>query len=180
MTDELPVRGELRAGNELPPASALYEAYGRFAVKYFAGKLPPVRDVTIEWSARMTRAAGYCYPRTKTIRLSTHYHRKYPEDIEKTLLHEMIHLLVPNHGPRFYAWMERIRAAGGRVERYPRERATPARYRWVYTCITCGATRRTLRRLKDGGKYHRCRRCHTKVTEQRLTESSGGVARRNR
>ncbi len=35
-------------------------------------------------------------------------------------------LVVPGHGREFYRWMERIRARGGRVERYCRERPLPS------------------------------------------------------
>lgn len=153
---------------QLPSEAVLYERYERFNRLYFDNRLPAREAVTIEWSHRMTSSAGRCYPQRRLIRLSTHYHTRFPAEVDETLLHEMIHLLVPNHGPDFYAWMRRIRARGGVVNRYSKERATPPRFRWEYTCRRCGAVRRTQRRLAHGGKYHRCRRCGVGVTEGRL------------
>lgn len=152
----------------LPSEAALYERYERFARLYFDHRLPPVEAVTIEWSRRMTSAAGRCYPQRKLIRLSTHYHMKFPDEVDGTLLHEMIHLLVPNHGPAFHAWIQLIRQRGGVVHRYSKERATPARFRWRYSCRRCGVARRTQRRLAHGGRFHRCRRCGGGVAEERL------------
>lgn len=155
-------------GQALPSSAVLYERYQLFAQRYFDDQLPPAEEVTIQWSRRMTSAAGRCYPEQKLIRLSTHYHAKFPEEVDQTLLHEMIHLLVPNHGPAFYEWLRRIRERGGVVNRYSKERATPVRFRWIYTCPRCGATRRTQRRLAHGGKHHRCRRCRVGVKEKRM------------
>lgn len=162
------VRAEADRAARLPSVDELYQRYERFNRLYFENLLPRADDVTIEWSRRMTSAAGRCYTKRRIIRLSTHYHEKFPEEVDQTLLHEMIHLLVPNHGPLFHLWLRRIRERGGVVQRYSRERATPAKYRWEYTCRRCGAVRRTQRRLAHGGKYHRCRQCRVGVTEKRL------------
>lgn len=156
------------AAAELPTEADLYDRYERYNGLYFDHRLPARDQVIIEWSRRLTSAAGRCYPQRNLIRLSTHYHLKYPHEVDETLLHEMIHLLVPNHGPEFHAWLHRIRRRGGVVHRYSKERATPARFRWQYTCRRCGAVRRTQRRLAHGGKHHRCRRCDVGVTERRL------------
>lgn len=158
----------------LPSVVSLYARYRRFASEYFDGRVPPAEDVRIEWSTRMTSSAGLCRPRSRTIRLSVHYHTKFPEEVNATLLHEMIHLLVPNHGPAFYAWMDTIRRRGGRVSRYAKERATPRQYRWVYVCRHCGMRKKTMRRYPHGGRQYRCGRCGGKLAENRL--SVGGTA----
>ena len=160
--------GQGDAADKLPSPEELYERYERFARLYFDNQLPPREQVTIEWSRRMTSAAGRCYPKRRIIRLSVPYHLAFPEDVDVTLLHEMIHLLVPNHGPAFRQWLQRIRERGGEVHRYAKARATPARYRWEYWCPRCGAKRRTKRRLNHGGKHYRCRRCGVRVKERRL------------
>lgn len=152
----------------LPDTAALYRRYEVFRIRYFDKRTPPVSTVTIEWSNRLTSAAGKCYPQRRLIRLSTHYHRNHPGDVDMTLLHEMIHLLVPNHGPRFYEWMERIRERGGTVERYSKERATPAVYRWQYVCRRCGAKALRQRRLARGGAGHRCKPCGGRLREHSL------------
>lgn len=121
--------------------------------------IPPVEDVEIAWSTRLTSSAGICYPKRRIIRLSTHYHRRFLEEVGATLLHEMIHLIVPGHGAEFYAWLNRITAMGGTVHRYARERATPPR--WEYVCVTCSRRYPRQRRLPQGGRNHRCRLCRT-------------------
>lgn len=150
-----------------PPCTeeALKTMYARCRDQYFcmpdgSNPLPEPSEVTVEWTTRATASAGLCYPKRRLIRLSVHYHVRHPQDVEATLLHEMIHLIVPGHGPGFHAWMRHIQAAGGRVFRYAKERAKPAPLpRWVYTCVTCGGQFRYRRRLNQGGKRHRCRRC---------------------
>lgn len=132
---------------------------GRFAV-------PPAHEVVVEWSSRLTAAAGVCYPSRKVIRLSTHYHAAHPGDVDSTLLHEMIHLIVPHHGPAFRQWMAFIQAQGGRVDRYARERATPrGAPRWLYRCQKCGAAIQRYRRLPYGGRHHRHKGCNGRLEE---------------
>lgn len=147
--------------------------YAKLRATYFrapggGSHLPPPDAVRVEWSNRLTASAGICYPRVRVIRLSTHYHKKYPDEIESTLLHEMIHLIVPGHGPEFYRWLERIRAAGGRVERYSKERALPKPARWRYTCVRCGQAALRIRRLANGGRHHRHRGCGGALREEAL------------
>lgn len=150
-----------------PPCTEreLSELYAALRLKYFrdpAGRplLPPPEAVRIEWSNRATASAGICYSKQRLIRLSTHYHARFPEEVEATLLHEMIHLLVPGHGPEFYRWMERIRALGGRVQRYAKERALPKKnVKWLYTCLFCRRSYPYTRRLAYGGRNHYCKRC---------------------
>jgi len=160
---------------DLPDAAYLLRLYSQLRAKYFMEKgtplLPGPEEVTIEWSGRLTSSAGVCYPRKQIIRLSTHYHRRYPQDIEATLLHEMIHLLVPGHGLQFCAWMERIRQMGGRVERYARERATARQPpRWRYECARCGVAWLRYRRLRGGGRQYTHRGCGGRLIEQALVD----------
>jgi len=131
--------------------------------------VPPPDEVTVEWSSRLTASAGICYPKRRLIRLSTHYHARHPDAVESTLLHEMIHLIVPGHGPAFYQWMERIRRQGGQVERYSRERAVPQDPpRWAYRCERCGAVIQRHRRLPHGGRTYRHKGCGGALMEFRL------------
>lgn len=155
---------------------ALRDLYAALRLKYFLGPageplLPPPEAVRVEWSDRATASAGLCYPQQRIIRLSTHYHARFPQDVEATLLHEMIHLIVPGHGPEFYRWMERIRALGGRVQRYARERALPKRAVWSYTCLSCRRSYAYSRRLAYGGRRHYCTHCGPvsgRLVERRL------------
>jgi predicted SprT family Zn-dependent metalloprotease len=153
---------------KLPETGELYRLYALFRSLYFDGSLPGPADVTIEYSNRLTSSSGICYADKKIIRLSTHYHLKYPEDIPLTLLHEMIHLIVPRHDPHFKAWVRYIREMGGSVETHARERATPARYRWRYTCNSCRKKYYKARRLKYRGRYFVCSVCGGRLKEERI------------
>lgn len=147
--------------------------YGLLRQRYFKTDdgfaVPPSEEVTVEWSSRLTASAGICYPRRRLIRLSTHYHARHPDAVESTLLHEMIHLIVPGHGPAFYEWLEHIRRQGGQVERYSRERAVPQDPpRWAYRCERCGAIIKRHRRLAHGGRAYRHKDCGGRLTESKL------------
>lgn len=54
---------------------------------------------------RMKTRWGTCNYRTKHIRLNTELVTKPSHLLEYVLVHEMVHLIVPNHGPRFVALM---------------------------------------------------------------------------
>jgi predicted SprT family Zn-dependent metalloprotease len=160
--------GKLAMTN-LPPAVAeLYSLYQSFNLKYFAGILPDTAHVTIEYSSRLTASAGICYTKRRVIRLSTHYHEKHPQDAAVTLLHEMIHLIVPGHGPAFKAWIQKINSMGGKVTLRSMERATKAVYRWKYSCTKCGKEFFKKRRLKNRGKYYACGSCKGSLQEYKL------------
>lgn len=150
----------------LPTVKDLYILYDLYNRKYFQNRLPSHADVTIEYSNRLTASAGLCYPQKRLIRLSNHYHIKYPEEARLTLLHEMIHLLVPNHGAQFKIWVEKIKNMGGNVENRAKERATPSAFRWKYTCVSCERIYLRKRRLAGNGASYRCSLCHGELSEQ--------------
>jgi predicted metal-dependent hydrolase len=54
---------------------------------------------------RMTTRWGTCNYRTKYIRLNTELVTKPSHLLEYVVVHEMVHLIVPNHGARFIALM---------------------------------------------------------------------------
>ena len=78
------------------------------------GVLPPL---VLKWEQRLNvRLRGYslrrmktrwgtCNYRTKHIRLNTELVTKPSHLLEYVLVHEMVHLIVPNHGPRFVGLM---------------------------------------------------------------------------
>lgn len=120
-------------------------------------RIPSIDRVRVAWSTRLTSSAGICYPGRLIIRLSTHYHERFPTEVGPTLLHEMIHLIVPGHGTEFHRWLQRITDLGGTVHRYARERA--AAPRWEYVCQVCKRRYPRQRRLPGRGRKHRCRVC---------------------
>ncbi|BAS26393.1 SprT-like domain-containing protein [Limnochorda pilosa] len=162
-----PGRDRGHSPGHLPAVTVLEDLYERYRRAYFNGQLPPASQVQIEWSGRLTSSAGLCHPKRRLIRLSTHYHLKHPEEVGKTLLHEMIHLLVPGHGPAFARWVDAIRRQGGDVTRHAQDRATPRVIRWIYTCA-CGQVYPRARRLPRGGRDYRCAHCRGRLSERRV------------
>lgn len=154
----------------------LYEKYETFNHRYFNNRLPQGQDIVIEWSTRLTSSAGNCRVLRNTfkrnaaevvIRLSVHYHQNYPQEIEVTLLHEMIHILVPGHGPEFKRWVNQINAQGGTVVRHSKEPA--AQPKWEYQCLNCGTKiyrRRRFKRLATNA--FECKYCGGLWSEKKL------------
>jgi predicted metal-dependent hydrolase len=75
-------------------------------------ELPHPRSV--EWSDRQRSIWGSCTPDDRAIRVSSRLAREPSWVLDYVLVHELAHLVEPDHGPGFWAL----------VERYPRaERA---------------------------------------------------------
>ncbi len=70
-------------------------------VEPLAGReLPPF---TIRWVSNQRRRWGSCTPATGTIRISDRM-RVMPQYVrDYVIVHELIHLVEPGHGPRFHA-----------------------------------------------------------------------------
>lgn len=140
--------------------------YNKFNRKIFNNKLP--KDVCVYWTKRMTSCAGICsYKRNRftgeyvefSIGLSTPYHEKFPNEIEDTLVHEMIHILYPNqsHGYAFKSEMGRInREFGMSISIHAKERAVEKKYNYLYACDCCGYEYKRLRRHKNDYKGATC------------------------
>lgn len=65
-------------------------------------------DVARLFVQKMKTKWGGCNTATRSIRLNTELAKKPPECLEYIVVHEMAHLLVPNHGDRFVALMDRF------------------------------------------------------------------------
>ena len=71
--------------------------------KYLGGRAHPS---SVTWSSRQNQRWGSCTPTDGTIRLS-HQLQGMPDYVVRSvMMHELIHLLVPGHGPEFTALME--------------------------------------------------------------------------
>lgn len=70
-------------------------------------KLMGVRPSGIEYKATISRW-GACNTRTRRIQFSVYLLLLPDWCIEHVVVHELAHLIVPNHGPRFYAVMDRF------------------------------------------------------------------------
>ncbi|EFL34718.1 metal-dependent hydrolase [Streptomyces viridochromogenes DSM 40736] len=67
--------------------------------QYFAGR---ARPASVRWVTNQNTRWGSCTPSEGSIRLS-HRLQGMPEYVvDYVLLHELAHLLVPGHGPRFW------------------------------------------------------------------------------
>lgn len=73
--------------------------------KYLEGKAIPV---SVEWSSRMSRIWGACTIEDRTIRISDRLRDAPAYALDYLLLHELIHILVPGHGPDFKLLLERF------------------------------------------------------------------------
>jgi len=82
--------------------------------KFFNDELP--KSIIPEYSSRLTSSAGICKKTIKKgnlktkVKISTHYLKKYPDELMSILLHEMIHVKHPydGHQRKFISEMYRI------------------------------------------------------------------------
>ncbi|MGW1775904.1 M48 metallopeptidase family protein [Streptomyces sp. NPDC002104] len=81
----------------------LAERAERLSEQYFSGR---ARPRTVRWVTNQNTRWGSCTPAEGSIRLS-HRIQGMPEYVvDYVLLHELAHLLVPGHGPRFWELLE--------------------------------------------------------------------------
>ncbi|OON81264.1 M48 metallopeptidase family protein [Streptomyces tsukubensis] len=81
----------------------LAERAERLSEQYFEGR---ARPETVRWVTNQNTRWGSCTPAEGSIRLS-HRLQGMPEYVvDYVLLHELAHLLVPGHGPRFWRLLD--------------------------------------------------------------------------
>ncbi|MET9322440.1 M48 family metallopeptidase [Streptomyces sp. NPDC003038] len=81
----------------------LTERAERLSEQYFSGS---ARPRSVRWVTNQNTRWGSCTPAEGSIRLS-HRLQGMPEYVvDYVLLHELAHLLVPGHGPRFWQLLE--------------------------------------------------------------------------
>jgi predicted metal-dependent hydrolase len=66
------------------------------------------RPVSVRWVANQGSRWGSCTPADRTIRLSSRLQGMPPWVVDYVLVHELAHLLVPGHGPDFWAEVDRF------------------------------------------------------------------------
>lgn len=114
-------------------------------------------EVDIKFDKRLTAIGGNCRSRSKEIKISPHYIRIHPEELEDIVIHEMIHLEIGGHGTDFYNKMNEINKMAGRkvVSRYTAERANT---KYITYCTECdevtGTYSKKTRHLKNGTYFH--------------------------
>ena len=142
----------------------LKKIYNYWNKKAFNGELK--KHMPILWSSRMTSGAGYYSYSWKTelgvkhfydekIQLSTHYAERFPEDVLNVIVHEMIHVRLPNetHGPGFKAMAKELSERFGLTIRVYSHGAGKIDY--IYACDRCEKTFERSRRM-DVSRY-RCK-----------------------
>lgn len=139
---------DLLAGSmaALPDEAELQRRFDWLNETLFKSRLP---SASIRWSTRM-RIAGTCQRQRLLITLSRPYHERFPQDIDDTLKHEMIHLRYAGHGPAFRREAQRV---GASVHCREYDGIHP-KARLVYACPNCW---REYRRMKPAELY--CGRC---------------------
>ncbi|WP_425608621.1 M48 family metallopeptidase [Streptomyces albipurpureus] len=81
----------------------LTERAERLSSQYFSGRVTPT---SVRWVTNQNTRWGSCTPAEGSIRLS-HRLQGMPEYVvDYVLVHELAHLLVPGHGPRFWRLLE--------------------------------------------------------------------------
>ncbi|HEX3825559.1 MAG TPA: M48 family metallopeptidase [Mycobacteriales bacterium] len=105
--------GERRAR---PSDDELMERATSLSRRYLAGQVSPS---SVRWVDNMAARWGSCTPVDGTIRLSRRLVGMPGYVVDYVLLHELAHLLVPGHGPKFWhalAGYERLERARGYLE----------------------------------------------------------------
>ena len=85
-------------------------------------RLPVIEEITglrcSGWTVRdMHTRWGSCNTNTHHINLSLMLATRSDVELDYVILHELVHTVVPDHGPRFYAMMDRYMPGWKRVRR---------------------------------------------------------------
>jgi len=127
-------------GIELPSVPELYDMFNRINEQYFRGRLPQAR---ISYSNRMLIAGSFT-PSKKEIKIGRRYHEIFPDDVEDTLKHEMIHIINLKHDTRFRRIADKI-GASLKARSHPALRGS---YKYLYICPACGKEYPRRKRLR--------------------------------
>lgn len=144
----------------LPSEADLQLLFARLNYEHFNGEIP---DCKIRYNARFSNSAGrITYAAKLLIELSPKHFRAYPEALEETLLHEMVHAWCyakfhdTGHGPRF---KKKMRQCGLTSIYHDLGNVRPlneSSKRYILRCEHCAFE--VLRR-KRPGKPASCPRC---------------------
>lgn len=90
--------------------SRWYREQLRSAVPGLVEKWEPILGVKVNrfFVQKMKTKWGGCNPKVGNIRLNTALATKPPEYLEYIIVHEMAHLLVPNHGEKFVGVLDKV------------------------------------------------------------------------
>ena len=87
-----------------PSDDALAQRASELSERYLGGR---ARPTSVTWSTRQGGRWGSCTPTEGTIRISSRVRGMPAWVLDYVLVHELVHLLVPGHGPEFWAFVDR-------------------------------------------------------------------------
>lgn len=123
MVEALVSRVLAREAGASPTDQALAERAQRLSATYLDGRAVPA---TVRWVDTMSSRWASCTPVDRSIRLSRRLQGMPEYVVDYVLLHELAHLLVPGHGPAFWAELagyERLERARGYLEGFDAAKA---------------------------------------------------------
>lgn len=88
-----------------PSDAQLLARAEELCARYLDGR---ARPTSVRWVANQANRWGSCTPADGTIRLSSRLKGMPEWVLDYVLLHELAHLLVPGHGPDFWAYVARF------------------------------------------------------------------------
>lgn len=146
---------------------AKYDEYNRL---YFYNRLPSSMRIVLNRRYTKSGATFSWYERApyrNKISISTKYMKNQPEEIDDTLIHEMIHAymyelgyLKENHGSRFTREMNRINSMGRNITKYIEKPFSYSEYKFLLQCRSCGSYSKGKRRLRYALQDYTCKICN--------------------
>jgi Predicted metal-dependent hydrolase len=100
MLDRLAAKEQRRR----PTDDDLLERAKEISARYLKGRADPT---SVRWVENQLHRWGSCTPDQGTIRLSARLRGMPAWVVDYVIMHELVHLLVPSHGPRFWTLVER-------------------------------------------------------------------------
>jgi predicted metal-dependent hydrolase len=87
-----------------PSDRVLFARAHELSARFFDGAADPA---TVRWASNQQHRWGSCTPSDRSIRLSVRLRGMPTYVIDYVLVHELAHLFVPGHGPRFWQLVSR-------------------------------------------------------------------------
>lgn len=105
-----------------PAGKAEKEARRAYLKKRIEARLPVIEEATglycSGWTVRdMHTRWGSCNTHTRHINLSLMLATRSDAELDYVILHELVHTVVPDHGPDFYALMDRFMPGWKKIRR---------------------------------------------------------------
>ena len=135
-----------------------------------AGAIALAEKLRVEWNSRMRSTAGLAFPSRSLVRLNPRLREFGEEEIQRTLRHELAHLLAHERAgrrriaPHGAEWRRACRDLGLTDEKRTHDLPLPRRViarRHHYRCPACGTTVARVQPLRRGSACLRCCRANS-------------------